>query len=368
MAVAVLIAITYATGYDYLFSGVAKTYLRGENSATIDDGTLFPSHVIVADNAKPWRKDSAYNVKKIPEKLRENLEKTNTASLIVIKNGKILHEEYWDDHNYKSRTNSFSMAKAVTVLLLGAAIDDKKIESENQNFSDFYPDFSPNNFGSLLTLRDLAAMQSGLEWDENYKNPLSPNAKAYYGNSLSDAVFNRNLKEKPGQNFEYQSGNTQLLGFAIRKAVQLPLASYASKKLWIPLGMEQNANWTTDEVGMEKTFCCIHSNSRDFAKLGLLLLNKGKVDSAQIISEKFIEKMITPTKQSHNIYGLGIWTDYDAKYPHYFYRGILGQYIIVVPEKNLVIVRTGSDNNIELSKRGLPSQVEFIVNEVVENL
>jgi len=131
--------------------------------------------------------------------------------------------------------------------------------------------------------------------------------------------------------------------------------------------MEQNALWSTDNNGMEKTFCCIHSNPRDYAKLGQLLLNNGKVDSLQIINPQYIQKMLTPTTASKGAYGYGIWINNDALYKHYFFWGILGQYIIVVPEKNIIIVRTGSDEKITTDEKGRSKQVDFLVRQVVEN-
>ncbi len=364
---AIIVALIYALGYDYLFKGIAKTYFRGETSATIDDGELFPKNVILAENPKPWIKDSLYNKTHLPKALVKDLEASNSVSFLIIKNGKLLHEQYWDHYNSKSVTNSFSMAKTVTSLLLGAAITDKRIKDENQLFSDFYPEYAESEFGKSLTLKNLVTMEAGLDWNEHYSSPFTPNAKAYYGNSLAESVLDIPVKETPGKKFEYQSGSTQLLGFAIRQAVNMPLSSFASKKLWNPLGMEQDAYWTTDEARMEKTFCCIHSNSRDFAKLGQLILNDGKVDSLQIINKNYIQKMITPTPESNGVYGYGMWINNDSKYKHYFFWGILGQYIIVVPEKQLVIVRTGSFKNQPVDSKGRALQVDFLVNQVAGN-
>jgi len=364
---AIIVAFIYALGYDYLFKGIAKTYFRGETSATIDDGELFPKNVILAENPKPWIKDSLYNKTHLPKVLVKDLEASNSVSFLIIKNGKLLHEQYWDHYNSKSVTNSFSMAKTVTSLLLGAAITDKRIKDENQLFSDFYPEYAESEFGKSLTLKNLVTMEAGLDWNEHYSSPFTPNAKAYYGNSLAESVLDIPVKETPGKKFEYQSGSAQLLGFAIRQAVNMPLSSFASKKLWNPLGMEQDAYWTTDEARMEKTFCCIHSNSRDFAKLGQLILNDGKVDSLQIINKNYIQKMITPTPESNGVYGYGMWINNDSKYKHYFFWGILGQYIIVVPEKQLVIVRTGSFKNQPVDSKGRALQVDFLVNQVAGN-
>lgn len=365
---AAIIALTYAFGYDYLFRGIRQTYLRGESGSTIDDGINFKSHIIAKGKGIPWELDSLYNKKPLPKDLVQDLKNSKTASFLVIKSGKLLHEEYWDGYSQNSKTNSFSMAKAFTVMLLGKAIEEKKIESLDQKYSDFFANYSNVEYGKHLTIGELAKMEASLNWTENYKNPFLQNAKAYYGKSLEEAVLLRGFKNEPGTQFEYQSGATQLLGFALRKSMNMTLAEYASKKFWKPLGMEQNANWSTDDFNMEKTFCCIHSNSRDFAKLGQLFLNDGKIGTEQILNENFINEMRTPTKLSSDAYGMGLWINNDAALKHYYFWGLYGQYIIVVPEKQMIIVRTGTFKDQPTDNKGRPKQVEFLVNQVAGNL
>ena len=367
VAIAALIALAYTFGYDYLFKGIRETYLRGETGSSVDDGTYFKSHTIAKGNSIPWVKDSLYNKKTLPKDLVEDLKRSKTASFLIIQNGKLVHEEYWDRYNQTSKTNSFSMAKAITVMLVGKAIEQKKIKSIDEKFADFFQNYNNVEFGKYLTLANLAEMEAGLKWDEDYNNPFLPNAKAYYGKSLEEAVFLRGFKEKPGTKFEYQSGSTQLLGFALRKTINKTIAEYASENLWQPLGMEQNAEWNTDDFGMEKTFCCINSNARDFAKLGQLFLNNGEFDGKQILSSNFIEEMRTPTKLSKEAYGMGLWINNDAPTKHYYFRGLYGQYIIVIPEKQMVIVRTGMDKRETFDEKNRPVQVAFYVNEVVKN-
>ncbi|WP_288444192.1 serine hydrolase [uncultured Chryseobacterium sp.] len=359
-------AAAYFLGYDYLFSGISKTYLKGKSSAYIDDGDLFPSNPIATEEPRLWEEDPDYNKKDLPKYLVENLKHSRTAALVVIRNGKILHEQYWEGYNQLSQTNSFSMAKAVTVMLLGKALEEGIIPSIDEKFSDFYSEFKNKPFGNKVTLKNLAQMEAGLDWNEDYNNPFLPNAKAYYGKSLVKAVFTRKFKEEPGVRFEYQSGSTQLLGFALRKALDKPLANYLSEKFWAPLGMEQNAKWTTDNHGMEKAYCCIHSNARDFAKLGQLFLDDGKAGDLQILNQDFIEQMRTPTENSENIYGMGLWINHDNPIKHYYFLGLQGQYIIMVPEHNMVIVKTGSYSNNPKNDRGRPDQVKFLVNEIVQ--
>lgn len=361
---ALLIALAYSFGYDYLFNGIRQTYLRGESGATIHDGKYFPSHTIAKGNTSFWEKDSLYNKKPLSKALVEDLKNTETTSFLIIKDGKLLHEEYWDGYSANSKTNSFSMAKAVTVLLLGKALEENKISSLHQRYSDFYENYKNVEFGKDLTVGDLAKMEAALNWTEDFSNPFLQNAKAYYGKSLEEAVLLRGFRKQPGTEFEYQSGATQLLGFSLRKSLNQPLAQYASEKLWRPLGMEENADWSTDEFGMEKTFCCIHSTSRDFAKLGQLFLNDGKTGNHQIISSQFLNEMKTPTKLSKNAYGMGLWINNDTTINHYYFWGLYGQYIIIVPEKNMVIVRTGMYKDQPKDAKGRPEQAAFLVNQV----
>ena len=366
VAIAGLIALAYTFGYDYLFKGIRETYLRGEAGSSIDDGTYFKSHTIAKGKTIPWEKDSLYNQKALPKDLVQDLKQSKTASYLIIKNGKLLHEQYWDGYTPTSKTNSFSMAKAVTVMLVGKAVEQKKIKNFAEKFAGFFENYNNVPFGKYLTLANLAEMEAGLNWNEDYNNPFLPNAKAYYGNSLEKAVLLRGFKEKPGTQFEYQSGSTQLLGFALRKSLDKTIAEYASETLWQPLGMEQNAEWNTDDFGMEKTFCCINSNSRDFAKLGQLFLNNGEFNGKQILNPQFINEMRTPTKLSKEAYGMGLWINNDAPIKHYYFRGLYGQYIIVIPEKDMVIVRTGMDKRETFDEKGRPVQVALYVNEVAK--
>ncbi|MDR6516073.1 serine hydrolase domain-containing protein [Chryseobacterium camelliae] len=365
IVIAVAVILVYLTGYGYIFNGISKTYFKGKLSANIDDGPYFQSNRVAAASPKPWEKAPEYNTYTLPQDLMQDLEFSRTASFLVVKNGKLVHEQYWNGYHAESSTNSFSMAKAVTVMLLGKALEEQKISSIDEKFSAFFGEFDQKEYGKELTLKHLARMESGLDWEENYKNPFLPNAKAYYGRSLISATFPRKFKEQPGSRFEYQSGSTQLLGFAVQKAINQTLSAYLSEKFWTPLGMEHPASWSTDESGMEKTYCCIHSNARDFAKLGQLFLDNGKAGEKQILNEDFIEQMRTPTEHSGHIYGMGLWINHDNPVKHYYFLGLQGQYIIMVPEYDMVIVRTGSYHNLPKNDRGRPDQVKFLVNTAV---
>lgn len=362
----IMVVALYIFGYGYLINGISKTYLRGKTSANIDDGNFFSKNSIETKNPKPWETTENYNKTVLPKNIVDDLVHSDTASFLVVKDGKLVHEQYYKNYKKTSLTNSFSMAKAVTVMLFGKALEEGKIKNIDQKFSDYFVEFKNRDFAKDLTLRHLAQMESGLDWKEDYKNPFLPNAKAYYGKNLMGATLKRIFKEKPGKRFEYQSGTTQLLGFAVRKAVNQTLASYLSEKFWIPLGMEHNAIWSTDSFGMEKTYCCIHATSRDFAKLGQLFLNDGQFEGKQLLNLDFVNEMRKPTQKSEEIYGMGFWINQDNPIKHYYFLGLQGQYIIIIPEHKMVIVRTGSYQNLPKTDRGRPDQVKFLVNETVK--
>ena len=191
-------------------------------------------------------------------------------------------------------------------------------------------------------------MSSGLDWDENYYNPFGKTAESYYGSSLKNLILNLKVVETPGIKWDYSSASTQLLTFILEKATKKTISDYASEKLWIPLGAKHSALWGTDtKNGDEKGFCCINSNIRDFARLGKLYLNYGNWNGKQILDSNFI---IDATTASNLIkkngvlninYGYHFWLAKKDGEDVYYARGLWGQYVICIPEKNLIIARLG---------------------------
>ena len=266
----------------------------------------------------------------------------------VCKNDELLYERYWDGHSASSLSNSFSAAKTVVSLLIGIAIDENKIKSVDDKVGDYLPAFKANG-KEKITIRHLLMMSSGLDWEESGKNPLSHNAASYYGENLYDLVTNQNSIEEPGKYFKYQSGNSQLLGYIVETATGKSLNEYTQINIWDKIGTTEDAYWSLDrKEGDEKAFCCMYASSRDYAKLGKLISQFGSWNGKQIISKKYIQEMFSNpkmetqfTKENYQ-YGLHIWTYLGEDEPVYYCRGILGQYIISIPSKGIVIVRLGS--------------------------
>jgi CubicO group peptidase (beta-lactamase class C family) len=242
------------------------------------------------------------------------------------------------------------MAKTVVSVLTGCAIKDGSIKSVDQPVSDFIPEFK-NDERSKVTIRHLLCMSSGINFDEDYVNPLAYPAASYYGSDLRKLTFGYNeIIHPPGETFRYLSGNTQLLGFVLKQATGKNVADYASEKLWIPMGCEYPAFWSLDHKdGEEKAFCCLNSNARDFARIGKLYLDSGRWNGKQIVPQEYAFESVEPCGTKHEDgtpaldYGFSWWMIPQYKGHHIFYaRGILGQYIIMVPDMNMIIVRLGT--------------------------
>jgi CubicO group peptidase (beta-lactamase class C family) len=238
----------------------------------------------------------------------------------------------------------------VVSALLGIAIQEGKIKSVDQSVGDFLSDFNEGEKKNI-TIKHLLMMSSGLNWNESYANPLSVTTEAYYGTDLKKAVSGLKATEKPGVTFSYESGDTQILGLVLQAATGKSLSQYAHEKLWAPMGAENDALWSVDhEDGYEKAYCCINSNARDFARFGNLYLHKGNWKGNQLIDSSYVKRSITPhglmyEGKASDFYGFQWWTVPDYKGKSFFYaRGILGQLIVVVPDKNAVVVRLGEKN------------------------
>lgn len=338
---ALVLGLLYIFDYDYLLKGVSSMYLKGHTTAYIEDYKEFPNRIIEApEEPQPWPRHEDYNRIGATQRLQKENDRLGTVAFLIIKNDSIWYENYAEDYGKDSRTNSFSMAKSIVAAMLGKALFEGKIKSLEQPVSDFLPQFDPK-----LTVGDLASMASGLNWDESYYNPFSMTVRAYLDDELREQIMSLETVEQPGQEFKYLSGNIQLLGMVIEKATGMALSDYLSENFWKPMGMREDALWQLDseENGIEKAYCCIASNARDFAKFGKLYKNFGRWNGRQLLDSAFVAKSIRPRFESAPHYGYGIWLANFRGKEVFYLRGILGQYVIVVPEDDLIITRLGNE-------------------------
>ncbi|MCF8298331.1 MAG: beta-lactamase family protein [Saprospiraceae bacterium] len=345
---AILLLVTY-----FLLPEHISKALRYQNPG-IDDYEIFNSHIVQSGAYQPWKISKDYNNKNLSDSIIQEIEKYKTTSFLVIQNNKIIHEQYWDGKDEKSVANCFSVTKSIVSLLVGAAISEGKIKSVEQFVYEYIPEFS-EGLKKKIKIKHLLNMSSGIDWDESYSNLFSETTKLYYGNKIKKMVYNLDMKTEPGTLHNYNSANTQILSYVLEKATGMTISDYASEKLWKPLGARYNASWSLDdEAGDERAFCCFNSNARDFARLGQLMLDSGKWKGKQLINQDYLLESIKAANElkdekgnSVYYYGYSWWiADYRGMKINYA-RGVLGQYIFTVPEKNAVIVRIGHKKSIE---------------------
>ena len=339
--VGIIVLLMYFYNFEYILKGIRTTYLTGHTTAYIEDYPRFDNRRIEAGNSpQPWPIHSAFNETEQSPSLEELNKELETVAFLVIKNDSIWYENYSEDFGPGSRSNSFSMAKSIVAALLGKAIRDGHIDNLKQPVADFYPQFD-----SRLTVEDLVSMSSGLNWEENYYSPFSMTARAYFDDNIREQILSLEVVEEPGEELEYLSGNTQLLGMVIEKSTGRTLSQYLSDSFWKPMGMKNDALWQLDseESGMEKAYCCIASSARAFARFGKLYKDHGNWNGLQLLDSSYVEKSIEPRFKEAPHYGYGFWLESFLDKEIFYMRGILGQYVIVIPEDDLIIVRLGRE-------------------------
>lgn len=192
------------------------------NFADIKDYKIFPSRPLHVDSIK-------YNfyttgTEKYPKELNnvpidKYLEDNKTVAFMIIKNDTIQYEKYFNGYDRESIVNSFSMAKSVTSILIGCAIDEGLIKSVDEAITNYIPELRKNGF-EKVTIKHLLQMTSGIKFNESYINPFSDAATFYYGANLRKEIRKMKIKNEPGTHFNYASGNSQLLGLVLERSLK----------------------------------------------------------------------------------------------------------------------------------------------------
>ena len=268
-----------------------------------------------------------------------------TITFLIIRNDTLVYERYNKGYTSNSIVSSFSMVKPFVSTLIGIAIDEGKIKSENDFIINYLPEFKDKIGWDQITIKNLLQHTSGIRFTDNELNPISDNAEFYWGNNLRAELMGLKLESPPNMKFKYSSANTLLLGLIIEKVTGGTISKYLEDKIWKPLGMEAPASWSldrNDDKGIEKAFCCLQARAIDFAKFGRLYLNGGNWNGKQIISKKWVELSThsDPSGNNKHFYNNN-WGIGPLKYGSYFAVGLFGQYLYVYPEKNIIIVRFG---------------------------
>lgn len=336
-------AALYISPYSYFLPGLAKIYGTGHSTAFLEDYTVFDNLTVqAAENPEVWPKHSMYNQLSTSKALNEVHKKYKSVAFVVIKNDSVLHEEYFSDYGPDSKSNSFSMSKSMVTAMLGKAIQEGYIKNLDQKVSDFLPQYNKGH-AAKLTVGDLASMSSGLDWKEEYYTPFNITTESYFTDDLEQLIQTRAIISAPGKEFIYLSGNTQLLAVVLKKAIGMPISQYFAKRFWQPMGAKEDALWQIDseENKMEKAYCCFATNAKDFARLGKLYKDYGQWNGEKILDSAYVALSTKPRFEESPEYGYGWWLTSYQGMKGFAMRGHLGQYVIVFPEADLIVVRLG---------------------------
>ncbi len=265
-----------------------------------------------------------------------------SAGLIVIHDGKVRFERYGLDFDAAGRWTSFSVAKSFTSTLVGAAIQDGFIKSLDDTVSRYIADLRGSAYDSV-TIRQLLTMSSGVRWNEDYEDPNSDVAlfnkhRPDAGMDATVSYLRRLPRAHPaGTVWNYNTGETNLIGVLVSSATGKPLAQYLEEKIWHPAGMEAEATWLLGRTGHEIAGCCLQAATRDYARMGLFVLSNGNAGGKQIVPETWFAEAIVKQKdigEAGRGYGFQWWTYDDGAVAA---QGIFGQGIFIDPARKLVI-------------------------------
>jgi CubicO group peptidase (beta-lactamase class C family) len=278
----------------------------------------------------------------IPRIIQE--EERGVDSLLVVKDGYLVMDKYFEPFKKGERHRIYSCTKSVVSTLIGIAIEEGYIEGINQTLLEFFPDRTPKNLNDWkksITLENLLTMSAGFDaqdsWLYNWiglnRMHESPDALQY--------VLDLEVIEEPGTRFEYTNGVSHLLSCIISEVTGMSSLEYAHDRLFTPLGFDE-VEWKTDSLGRNWGYSTLYLTPHDMAKFGYLFLNNGTWDGEQIVSERWVREA---TRKHLDAplwpgYGYQWWVD---SWGHYLALGYRGQLIFVVPIDNLVVVFTGSD-------------------------
>ena len=277
--------------------------------------------------------------------LQTYLDEDRFAGFLVLKDGAIAYERYAFGNDEKSRWISFSVAKSVVSLLIGAAIKDGYIESVEEPAVHYLPRLRNSGYEGA-TIKDVLQMASGVAWNEDYADPESDVASANYETlALYEHLRRKEKVAQAGQRFNYNTAETNLAGTLLRSAIGNNLSTYLADKIWQPFGMADDAYWNlTETAGGEFGGCCINATLRDYARLGLFALADGRLaDGTRVLPEGWMAQSVAPSA-GYAGYGYFWWLFDGAAYSA---LGIFGQTIYVNPSSGVVIATHGAWNDAD---------------------
>ncbi len=266
-------------------------------------------------------------------------------SLLVVKNGYLVFEKYYSWGSPEKYAVVHSITKSVTSTLIGIALDKGYLQSLDQKLSEFLPEYFTEELDSRkkeICLKHLLTMSAGLKWDD-----WGPEMRLWY-TSENWAKFTIQLVQEndPGDVFRYNSSTSHLLSIILSNSTKTSTLDFAKKHLFEPLGI-QSAYWHQDPQGYCIGGFGLGLSVRDLAKIGFLYLNNGHWNGQSIVSENWVKESTDQQIQAFNHpiygrfgYGYQWWVKNVDGCRSYRAWGRRGQYLVIVPDLDLVIAVT----------------------------
>ncbi len=283
-----------------------------------------------------------------------------TRALLVVHEGELIAEDYADGFNVNTRLLSWSMAKSFTNAMVGILSKEGKIDI---NDPIMMPGWEKDEHAKI-TWNNMMHMASGLEWEENYGNESDVNVMLHKVGDFGSYTANKKVVAAPETVWNYSSGSTNLVSLAIRNLFDNDEAylNFPYDELFSKINIK-SAVFETDASGTFVGSSYIYATARDFARFGLLYLNDGIWEGERILPEGWVDYTVTPAKASNGVYGSYFWLNAsgekmpDAPKDTYFCQGHDGQWIIMVPSKDLVVVRLGYSDKSEFSNNQMMKDI-----------
>jgi len=303
-----------------------------------------------------------YNYKGKKFSIDDFVQNFKVAGLIVVRDDKILYEKYNFGNNETSKWISFSVTKSVTSMLLGAAIKDGFINSVDDSVVSYLPQLKDGNYDKVK-IEQILHMSSGINWNEDYEDPNSDVSIASALNSLKLYEYLNSLSAftKPGQKFNYNTGETNLIGGVVRSAIGKNLSRYLEQKIWKPFGMEFDAYWGLDsDYLLELGGCCINATLRDYARIGIFAMENGTLrNGIQILPNNWMKESTTPSPNLE-YYGYQWWLD-GSQYKSFYADGIFGQFIWIDPDSKTIVAMHSARDSADVSQYVQGHRYNFMV-------
>jgi len=275
-------------------------------------------------------------------------------SILVLKNGKLVYENYFQGFDETMFHRIFSISKSVTSILIGIAIDQGFIESVDAPLYSFFPEYpeamdDPRK--EKLTLRHVLTMTAGYDWDEwthSYSEPENTETQMVSTKNWVKFLLCLPMKYEPGEEWIYNTGSIHCLGAVINKATGMNTDKFAEKYLFEPLGIE-NYSWNKDYKGFVAaggTWGGLRLRSRDLAKIGILFRDKGVWDGKRVVSEKWVTESTkhqtgnASDREFGYLWWRGNFELHGKSYDHYYGAGYGGQSLHYCPELDIMIIIT----------------------------